>query len=396
MKRARLAAFTLIELLMAAGASVLLASIIYTVASEGLYSFARNASINRAFSEARTSIDHITANLQTAGYTPVLVDATGAVTTSPTAAAAGVRFYRYIGLPVYDIPSGTTSGSTLVIHYSGYQTPTGSGSPVLVGDLMTIPLLGFQATVASVVVGTRNGDGSGQVTLSFSTPPANPYYVTTGSSTTPYTAAVGTIANYCSPPLPVDSTGKPLTTSFAYPATTTNLTTGAVTSSSTSTSVPAYYTCLVFRQVAYIAVPNNPSIGGAQLRYYPQAMSSVSGGTASGGVTSLNGTAFNTASSYTVLANLYAGVVTLPTSSPAVNPLLPFQIVITPPTTSGSGTTATTNAAAASTTLNIAICENGPDYSNRNLGMANTFSLMRSSTSSRCPILLHATTNTVF
>ena len=129
MKRARTAAFTLIELLMAAGASTILAGIIYTVASEGLFSFARNASINRAFSEARNSIDHITANLQSAGYTPVLLDATGAVATSATAAAQGVRFYRYGGLPAYDIPSGKTSDSTLVVRYSSYQTPGSTTAP---------------------------------------------------------------------------------------------------------------------------------------------------------------------------------------------------------------------------------------------------------------------------
>ena len=395
MKKARLAAFTLMELLVATAASTILGGVIYTVASEGLVSFAKNASVNRAFSEARSSIDQITGNLQSAGYTPTLLDANGAILTGATSAtgpAQGVRFYRYGGLPTYEIPSGKTSDSTLVIKYSAYQSNgNNSQSPILEGDLVTIPLLGFQGTVATAV-NAAGANGAGQVTLTFYNLPKGTYPTSA--------AADNTIAAGCSPALPLDSNNtnaQPLVTSLAYPASTTNRATN-VTSLSTTASppVPTYYTCLVFRQVAYIAVPNAASVGGAQLRYYSRAMSNLlnsAGGTAGGGAPGVNNPAmFNNPSNYSVIANLYGGgTVTMASPNPAVDPLKPFQIQITPATTNGS----ITNAAAPSTTLGITICENGPDYSNRNLGMGNTFSLMRSTTGSRCPILLH-TTNTSF
>ena len=82
--------------------------------------------------------------------------------------------------------------------------------------------------------------------------------------------------------------------------------------------------------------------------------------------------AFNNPKNYTVVANLYGGNIVVPTGTPAVNALLPFQLV------NGS-------------TLGITICEEGPDYTNRAtagsniVSYANTVSLLRSTVGSRCP-----------
>ena len=371
MKSRRQAAFTLIELLMAAGVSTILGGIIYAIASEGLYSFARNASINRAYTDARRTVDRITADVQSAGYYPTLLDATGSPITVNTGkpmtdAAAGVRFYRAGSLPTYEIPSGSTNDSTLTVYCSSYQTGGGTTGAILKGDLVTIPLLGFQGTVASVANATAP---SGMV----------------GEKLT-FTSAVTTIGSVCAP---VRTSANPV--SFTY--------TPAVAAVGSTPAVPAvYYTALVFRQVAYIAVPNTDSKGnvlpGAQLRYYPQAMSSVAGGTACGGVSDFNGAAFNTATNYRIMANLYGGVVTQASPNPAVNPLMPFQLLmslttLTTTVVTGSNTTTTTQPSITDETLYLTICEEGPDYNNRNLGMANTFSVVRSSAASRCPRLLN-------
>ena len=196
----RSGAFTLAELLVAAAASVFLASIIYTAGSEMLLSFARNISINRSYSDARITLERIAQTMESAGHTPVLINADG-LTLATTTPAAGIRFYRMNPKPSFIIASGTTAGNTLPI-----TVPTGMGAPA-VGDLMTIPLLGFQGLVTAV-----SSSGS-SATLTF------------GS----------TIAAGCVPALTS-------TTNFA-----------------TTTC-----SCLQYTQVAFVVV-------GTQLRYYPRA-----------------------------------------------------------------------------------------------------------------------------
>ena len=90
----RRAAFTLIELLITTSVASVLGGIIYVVASEGVVSFARNASINRAYTDARITIDRLATAIDSAGQTPTLVDATGTALVGATQ-AQGIRFYRY-------------------------------------------------------------------------------------------------------------------------------------------------------------------------------------------------------------------------------------------------------------------------------------------------------------
>ena len=115
--------------------------------------------------------------------------------------------------------------------------------------------------------------------------------------------------------------------------------------------------------MAFIAVPK--TAGGAELRYYPHAMSTGTG-VACGGLTAFNNTtAFNNAQNYSVVANI-PGTVTDTT----VTPLKPF---LDPD---------------ASYVLKTVLCVEAPDYNNRNLNASNTYCLMQSSMGSRCPILL--------
>lgn len=111
----------------------------------------------------------------------------------------------------------------------------------------------------------------------------------------------------------------------------------AATFTALTTSTP----CLVFTPVAFIAVNN-------QLRYYPRSKTLAA-----------DGTAFNNAANYDVLATLVA--------NPGMTPLdcLPFQLE------AGALVRATVRAQA-------------PDYSQRGYN-SSAFALMQSSLSSRCP-----------
>ncbi len=323
MKNRHAAAFTLIEVLITTLVSAVVGGIIYLVASEGLTSFARNASLNRGYTDARSAIDQIAAAIQSAGHAPTLLDANGVplTTVTSTTAAEGVRFYRYGSLPTYEIASGKSTDTFLNVNYTTAQAPTNGASPIAVGDLVTIPLLGFQATVSGTTV-TTNSNG-GTIKLTFNTSDGT---INKGLPSTPASAI-----------------------NLGYDSTTTPAT---------------YYTVLVFQQVAFIAVPNATG-GGAQLRYYPQAMS-TGNGKACGNVAAFNGsTAFNTAKNYSVVANI-AGTVT----DSSLTPLKPF---LDPD---------------ASNILQVTLCGEGPEYNTRNVGSSNTYSPMRSSVGSRCPVLL--------
>ena len=203
MKNSR-AAFTLTEILIAAAISVVLAGIIYTMGSEALFSFARNVSLNRGYSEARSTMDRIGELVQSAGHTPVLLNedgslwSTSSLATSPTmnaTEAAGIRFYCYGTQPSYDITTCTTTGNTMKV-----AVPAGTASPK-VGDVVAINAVGFQGIVASVA-------GTNPVTLTF---------------TNMSGVAAATIASLCS------------------------------SNSSSITDLSPYY-CLLYNRVAFVAV----------------------------------------------------------------------------------------------------------------------------------------------
>lgn len=324
MNRRRRAAFTLIELLIASAVSVLLSGIIYTLGSEALITFSRNISINRSYTDARLSLERIANAAQSAGHVPTLVDSSGL--NSNNTQAAGCRFYRSETAHTYAIPSGNSGSSTLAI-----TVATGQYVPA-VGDLVAISQIGFQGTITSLtctVLLLPDAKNAGPV----------PVTATLGFA--------GTITSGCVPPL---SAAKDFT----------------IKSGSPSANPPVAgtaYSCQIYTQVAFIAVPpvNGAATGSTQLRYYRRAMSASATGTACGGLAAFNNaTAFNNAANYKVIASL-------PLNGSATQ-LLPFAVT--------------------SPVLNITLCAEGPDYNNRSLHTANTFSQMNTSLGARCPILL--------
>ena len=214
-KRRRTAAFTLTEMMIATTLSGVLAGIIYLVAGESLASFARNVSINRAYTDARLTLDRIAQTVATAGHTPILVDTNGLALTNVTTTtqAAGIRFYRARSQSSYLITSGST-GPSSVNNTMTLQVAAGQAVP-LVKDVIVIPALGGTQGVSYQGVISKVTNGGTTCTLTF----------------------VDTLYADCTP----------------APTATINL------------NSPALY-ALCFTQVAYITVGN-------QLRYYPQAKS---------------------------------------------------------------------------------------------------------------------------
>ena len=209
-------AFTLVEMSVAIAVFSVVGLITYGVASEGLFAFSRNISINRSYSEARRAMDRIGGYLQTAGYTPQLIDATGANTlTSP---AAGIRFWRFSDTPTYNVTTPALTASSLTIDLRNPANTAVILPPPVVGDLLTISSLGFQATITGVTT-TAN-----TATVTFAGTVASVGHISSVPTSSSVTSTVGTVV--------------------------------------TTSSITIQYTCTDWHPVAFIAV-------GTQLRYYP-------------------------------------------------------------------------------------------------------------------------------
>ena len=238
MKKSRaVAAFTLVEVLVAACVSCVLAGIIYTMGSEALFSFCRNLSVNRCYSDARGSLDRIGNALQSAGHVPVLLNEDGSAWASTALAstpamnatsAAGMRFFCNGTMPTFKMTSCSSGSTTMTI-----TIPAGGLLPKN-GDLVSIGAVGFQGIVSGTPTGTTS------MTLSF----------------TDQTGTAQSIGNLCSP---------------------------AITTTTDITATQNY--CLLYNRVAFIAVSspaltspaaaptagNTSAATSTELRYYPDA-----------------------------------------------------------------------------------------------------------------------------
>jgi hypothetical protein len=269
-------AFTLMELMVSCAVACFVGLIIFEVGTENLVAFEENFSINRSYGDARRSLDRMGIEMQSAGNVPILIDATGATTT--TTPAPGIRFWRYDSTPEYLITTPALTSTSITISLIEPGTTNTIMHPPAAGDMITVAGLGFQAQVVSVSA------NSSSAVLTFS----------------------GTVASNTSPTL---------------------------------TTLPAgTLSCLDWSSVAFIAVGN-------QLRYYPAFIS---------GTTNVN------TAPYEVITNL------IPSA-----PSLPFSLGPSP-------------------SVNIDIYAQAPDYNNRGLNTADTYTYLETALAPRNPTLLRS------
>lgn len=122
------AAFTLVEVLIYASLTVIVAAVAYSALRTGTILSAKNVSINRSHDALRGALDRLSRQLQTSRNVPTLIDTTGNVVASGS--AAGIRYDCTIGEP-YVIEPVLTAGSiastatTLVV----YRSTMATGAP---------------------------------------------------------------------------------------------------------------------------------------------------------------------------------------------------------------------------------------------------------------------------
>jgi hypothetical protein len=140
----RHSAFTLAEMVVAAGVTVLVGGIIFALLNIGVTLFAQNASMNQTHAGGLVSTEKLLVKLAAASETPVLVNDAGAPIAG-NGPAAGVRFFSPASSRACPVPSAVSATATsFIITTSGSQPTPQAGDKIAMADL------GFQGVITSV------------------------------------------------------------------------------------------------------------------------------------------------------------------------------------------------------------------------------------------------------
>ena len=141
----RLRAFTLVELLIASAVGMVVVGMTYSFSWAGTILLAKNLATNLSNNELRGALDEIGDRVQSANSVPVLVDATGAATS--TTPNVGAYYDRILGDPyIITHPGGAglaVGATSLTVTYSS-NTYAALPAPAI-GDVLIID--GVAATV---------------------------------------------------------------------------------------------------------------------------------------------------------------------------------------------------------------------------------------------------------
>lgn len=155
--RQRAAAFTVPELLIAAGIFGVVSTVLFSILQASSVLLAKNWGINMTHNVARMGSERLFSLVQTSIAAPILVDAS----LNPIAGngpAAGITFMRMATSSTYtNVNTVTASGNSLKLRRSDTQTmpaPRAGDLVVMIGtdrDTFASPyIVGFQGTIASV------------------------------------------------------------------------------------------------------------------------------------------------------------------------------------------------------------------------------------------------------
>lgn len=137
-------AFTLVEMIVAAGIVAILGAVMFTILSMGMTLYAQNVAINQTHAGSLVSGEKLLFKMAAAAETPVLVDDAGAAV-SGNGPAAGVRFFYPASSLAYPVPSAVAATAM-----SFTITKSASQPAPQVGDKMALSDLGFSAAITSV------------------------------------------------------------------------------------------------------------------------------------------------------------------------------------------------------------------------------------------------------
>ncbi len=148
-------AFTLIEILVGAALSSVIAVAIFALMNAGMILSAKNLALNLTSNSMRSALDRVEHVVQMGDSMPVLVDTSGA--TVSAGAAAGIKFDRYLGGPFVITTSGSGLPSTTTTMTLTRSTHAVASPPApKAGDIVRIATTDdtLRPRIQSVVAGT--------------------------------------------------------------------------------------------------------------------------------------------------------------------------------------------------------------------------------------------------
>ncbi|HEY1770713.1 MAG TPA: prepilin-type N-terminal cleavage/methylation domain-containing protein [Chthoniobacterales bacterium] len=125
------AGFTLVEMVVAMGVSLLVGLMIFLVFNTAMVLYAKNTAINSAHQQARTGIEQMLTNIHSSVSIPELVDTNlNAVAETDSSGnptnAAGVSFQTFNAGPFPVVVNAAATATSITLYCPGYTPPTGA------------------------------------------------------------------------------------------------------------------------------------------------------------------------------------------------------------------------------------------------------------------------------
>ena len=165
--RSRPRGFSLLELTIAITVVIIAGGISYSVLNSTFSLYAKNVALNLSGDSMRRAIDRLLLDIQTSNSVPVLINPSGAVVTSGS--AAGLRYDSYLGGPyVLNHPDNGSSlaANATVIRLYRHTHPLASPPIPEPDDVLVVS--GYENSrfvIASVTTGTYAADSTQTITL---------------------------------------------------------------------------------------------------------------------------------------------------------------------------------------------------------------------------------------
>ena len=152
--RSKRRAFTLIEILVGAALSSVIAVAIFALMNAGMILSAKNLALNLTSNSMRSALDRVEHVVQMGDTMPVLINTSGA--TVGAGAAAGINFDRYVGGPfVITTTAGSLPSTTTTLTMTRSTHAVASPPAPRAGDIVRIATYDtLRPRIQSVVAGT--------------------------------------------------------------------------------------------------------------------------------------------------------------------------------------------------------------------------------------------------
>ena len=175
--------FTLIEIMVGAAISSILAVAIFALMNAGMILSAKNLSLNLTSNSMRSSLDRVEQMVQMADTMPELINTSGSVVGSGP--AAGIKFDRTVGLPyVVSLTSGSIASTATSLTLTRSTHAVASPPAPSPGDIVRIATTAttLRPRIQSVTAGTVDGQSRQPFTVNLT--------AALGTTVTPITATV--------------------------------------------------------------------------------------------------------------------------------------------------------------------------------------------------------------